>query len=363
MMMIIITLAIMCIVGSAALLIRENIPPNVEFDKINKSSIAGNRTQGNYLLLSKNNGIATFPFVWADGLYLYSIDENKNYLLRTSLIPLMSFDNFYTLQNSRAYYTKGMANPGYKIFMHDFHSLARDKVVLKSVNSYAVTDKHLYFSYMDWGVGDNGEDYGEILKKDMSSGDEWILEKGNISSYLSADDEYLYYYNIDKKTIFQLSLDSEQITEYNNIENEPVWIGTGSKNNIIIVNVLSEVIDYNTKTFHQQVVTKIDEKYSENHHLKNDFLYCDSYGTELCRVNLLDGTQDILISLGSVDEVTSLVERVRKDGRYYDMVSNYCKDYIAIEASYSFENKIFDRWVRKLLIFDYDGNFVRSKKL
>ena len=349
-----------CLIGTIVLFIREHLPKSMDFDEINTVANKGNAAQGDYLLLSRYNGIKTFPLVlgWGDGLYLYSIKKDAFYLIKTCKIPFQFFDGIYTIQNNHIYYTRGMANPGQEIYMKDIRSWEGEKVIAEAVEPYVATAKDFYYLKIDWV-----KDHGKIFKKEIDSGKEQLVGEGHIE-FMTADEENLYYYDIDQKIVFQMSIDTKIVTKYQEILSSPVWIEAALDNKLIIVNELNQVIELDKRSHKQRVITKLHVEESDfiEYKLANHYLYYNNEQDQFYRVNMSNGTQEKIIDLPSIDKMNQY-RNAQEEDRYFDMKVHYCLDYIAIEVEGSDDSGLFPTSFKKLLIFDYDGKLVREKKM
>lgn len=341
------------LLGVTALYIREYWPKNIKFKEVNAVGVERNIAQGNHVLVSRYNGLKTFPVLWGHGLYLYSIDENKFHLLKDSKIPFKTFDGSEAIQGDRVFYTMGFASPGDDVYMKDMRRPLSDKVIFSGAMNYAVTDENIYYVKVDY----SDKVTGTIYEKNIRSGEERVLAEGSIS-YMIADDENIYYYNEHdemNKSLFQVSMRDHKVTEYPDVamEEGSSWAGKGETGHIIVITKRGEILDLNEQTGERTKVGKINGEleYYAICKYKNRNLYYATENHKVYKINFTDGKTTPVISLSSINEMKKYMEGDEGLSKY----TYYCTDYIVIEAT-SGSNEY-------LLIFDYEGNLKRNVRL
>lgn len=348
--------ALLCVIGTSVLFIREYAPKHIEYGQVNQVSMGGNYAQGNYVLVSKSNGIKEFPIIWGDGLYLYDIEKERFYLVKDCKVPLATFDrgSSATVQGDKIYYTTGMENPGQDVYMRDISHASKEKVVMQYATHYAVTADHIYYP-TEYGTGVSGE----IIEKNFKSGEPLVIEKG-VFNYMMADEGGLYVYDENKNMVIKISLETKEKTYFKDIHATPEWIGSGKGDHVILIDESGKILDLNGKTGDKRVAGKVNGRYCSMTNCKyiDPYLFYYNEADELHRMDLTNGTQKKILDLASLDGIGK-----HSEGTSIGSEINFCTDYIAIETCYETGLEDFPKENRSLLIFDYHGNLILENEL
>ncbi|MDD4371232.1 MAG: hypothetical protein PHD56_09195 [Anaerostipes sp.] len=113
------------------------------------------------------------------------------------------------------------------------------------------------------------------------------------------------------------------------------------------------LIKYNKKKKQKMTITKMIGMQNGNVILKKDKLYYMNMKGNMYQVNLSNGRQKKIISIGEIEKI-----KIDNEGTRTDMTVNYSKDYIIIDTYLNFGQKNI---TRKLLIFNYKGEKQEKK--
>ena len=196
----------------------------------------------------------------------------------------------------------------------------------------------------------------EMVMKGERDAYEFLRVKGNT----------LYAFNEEKSELITKNLDTGEEEKYAFNKNDtPGCIERSDEDHFIVIGVVSrDITEYDEKTKRARVMANVfSDSNAENIEIdtcgiKEGYLYCNNEDGDIIRVNCKTGEKKTLINLEDWMEKGF-------DPKSIEQCSvSYMTDYIAVDLRYVSEGLIWkEKEKKKLLIFDYDGNYVRTKNL
>ena len=320
---------------------------------------------GNRVAVRKSNGLSTFPFVFGERLYLYDIDKDKKALLAYTFLPFTEIGDHTVLTTDAVIYNK----PYWDTVFGDYYLLANNKKkeldVYDLYYGYSVSNNCIYYEKIDTGSQEY-EEYGPDLCSDiyvmnLENDNEKKFLEGNIG-YFRIIEGKMYCYDLKKEKILIVDLESGNTEEFPYHCVCVEYIIRSEQDKMYILDCVAEgddfidrIVEYNMETseivWEQQVVPK---SFNEKIHLNDGELYFLTEDNCICKVSASEKEQVVVIDLNK--EVDGL-EKADLQGNENISVS-YCEDYIAVDIYYYFDEDIKEN--QELLIFDYEGNFIRK---
>lgn len=340
--------------------IRKEIQPvDMHYEKTANVADSGKRYQGNSFLYIKKNGLLTFPHIFGKSLYLYSIDEKKEYLIDRTHVPWRSLDSEMLLNNDNVFY--GETEP-----------INGDVTTEKRINlQNRKVYKHEYEKGFEFCFYKNSiisiDRKHNVCAVDLKSGEKKILLKDpgyeSEEMFLISDTVYIYDQRYDslKCEISGVNVETGEVLKINDD-----YYGIGAMTGIDDKRVLIEMyhvnkwklIEYNLENDTVRNIFFDDDMQSDKHGLN-----CKNMEFKDKKVYLVDLDGDIL----RIDYITGEKENIINASDYiqtywaYDYYVSFCDDYIVVDARYSHKGPgsiIFEK--HDVFIFDYAGNLIRQ---
>jgi len=343
------------------LVYQEKASKSIDIKDMNPEANAYYRQQDNYIIYTSGNGVRTAPLIFGERLYLYSIDEDKSYLLQNTKGIFGAYMSDYAIEGERVYYQMGVPTGGGSVYYQylDINSGSSSKEKFHSECSYAAKGDHFY------GIEDNN-----IYTISLKSGKKETLIQGNQDEYenIVIKNNVLYAYNQEKNYFVSKALDTGEEDQYPFDSNDfPNGIELIDENHLVIVGAISgDLIEYDLKQKKQKTLVNLTERSPDDRpyeaytcKFRDGYIYCNDDDINILAVNYKTGEKSKLINIA--DYLSSSF----KDYNVDEAVVSYCTDYIAVDILYYTEGLFEDqeRQHKYLLIFDYDGRLVKKKKL
>ena len=343
--------------------IRKEIQPvDMHYEKNSNVAPSGKRYQGNSFLYIKKNGFLTFPHIFGESLYLYSIDEKKEYLIDRIHVPWRSFDSEMLLNNDNVFC--GEAEP------IDGAVMTEKRINLQNRKVY----KHEYEKGFEFCLYKNSiisiDRESNVCAVDLESGEKKILLKNpgydSEELFLVSDTAYIYDQRYDslKCEISGVNVETGEVSKINDdYYGISAMAGIDDKRVLILMYHLNKwkLIEYNLENETVRNIFFADDTQSD----KYEF-YCKNMNFKDKKVYLVDMNGDIL----RIDYITGEKENIISASNYiqtdwaYDYYVSFCDDYIAVDARYEYkgpgsvEGIEFEK--HDVFIFDYAGNLIRQ---
>lgn len=333
---------------------------NIVFNHVNDEANAEHHQQDNYVLYTTGNGLKTAPLLFGERLYLYSIEEDKSFLLQNAKGPFAAYRPDYSMEGNRVYYQmdlpKGGGTGDYQYL--DIASGEISKRKLHSKWSYAAGKNDFY------AIRDDG-----IYSTDWKTGEQEKLIEGNEDDYeyITIKNRTLYAYNLNENCLVSKELETGREERYPfDADDVPHCIEYFDTNHLMMIGGVSgNLIKYDLKQKKQETLVNLVKRrppegasYNvETCKLRDGYLYCNDEKMNILKVNVRDGKKSRLIRINDYLEGSVETREIN------NAAVGYCTDYITIEISYEIENFIRIKERKQLLIFTYEGNLVKSKRL
>jgi len=346
------------IVNAIYLLVKESIHNDLQFDDNKVSATGGNKSDNNFVLYTVDNGLKTAPFIFGERLYIYSVNDDKSYLLQNSKKFGSSYSRSMSLMRDCVYY-----------------KFDEDSVFnVLNINNKENTDTGLHFQldeeyensyvvYKDniiYLKNNKNQALFDICMFDLANKRTSILKRnvGYINK-LYVSNNNLYFYKTDKKSkkgiskFYRINLDSKVTKSFSLSDNViPEYFYEIDNNKLLILNRFSKnIIEYDCNTFNYRDVSSnnsIDCKYIENAlSKKGDFIYYINSDMYITRLNYNTGYEKKVFNINSIFDY-----KVKKD-EYFDVSIEFSTDYIFIDLTLFSDDSY-------ILIIDYDGNIIKK---
>lgn len=340
-------LLLLLIINAIYLLIAEHTTKVLPIEFENPISNANEQSQDNYVVYTESNGVMTAPFVFGGRLYVYSIDEDKDYLISNLKLPFQEWGGSICFKGDQILVSGGFNLGGETPSKQWIVTLDGNKreILDSSMYNMALGNDEVFF--IDYrGITIYRANLKTELKEKIIESDEQSFEKFIIfDDNLIAEDVNLneiIIKNLTSKKKITFGLDKTYVTS----------MTRSAKNKFIaICGKKGEVIEYDLAKKTQKKLAVINSRakgnpsnISENCMVSNRTLYCNDYEYNIVKVNLDTGKINKLIDVSRIGDVEL-------------MTVQYCKDYIAVET-YCGEN-----FKKKLQVFDYEGKLIKTKKI
>ena len=316
----------------------------------------GYHFQGNNLLVRKQNGLLTFPFVFGDSLYVYNIDNDDWKLVEMNKLPFLNFGTAMSMQGNKIYYNKDLKGPGIEIYSKDINK-PKEFEVIDQAGQYAASSEIIYYlKNAEPTKKSKGIYVNNVYKKDLRTGQESLFIKGAIS-YLRADENYLYCYDDMEKSILEISIKTEKIKRYHSF-NKPEWIGELNTENLLWADC-ENIVKYNKVSNNSILIKKAVNKINvQNAIYRDGYFYYYLQDMDFYKLNINNGKETKIMSLTEDKKLSKYI----REGSVFETVS-YCSDFIGIELLYSIPKEFVEIQHKRLLIFDDDGKKIKDFKL
>lgn len=334
----------------------ENRSYQLNYKKIVQDVNIPYKTQGNYFLYLEENGIKSFPFIFGESLYLYSADNDKNYLVDRTKLPLSGYTECMSMQGNKIFYQKldFLGDGDSVINCIDISNRNSDSAEIFFSNNYVYTKGKFYYA-----------DYFGIIEVDCDTNEEKLLYKLKQEySYedIRIKDDMIYAYNYHTDCIDAISTITGDAESYRlNKVHEISSFDFGNDDNLFITDSENkELIEYDLKTGGEKVVAKISLpkeplRYGRYIHEKAGYIYCPNDNYNLLKINCKTHATNSFINILDFMPYTFIGDE--EDIHDYNVF--YSDDYMAIQISYdgkSFFN--IEHYYITTMIFDYEGNFI-----
>lgn len=296
---------------------------------------------GNNIVIAKNNGILTFPFVLGQRLYLYDLKKDQFKLVAFNLNPLEFYSGNYCYYSNKVLYRIGCMDQGIEIFQNQFQNPWHKKKILSWCGVYTIyKDKILFMRDEEWSCQKNS-----IYIKDLKSGkSEKVFIKGTFSRFLRGKQEHLLTYDEKAGRIVEINMKNRKITYLLKIK-EPIW--AGEVGNTGIVFKYNKIIKFDKRSLVQEEICKVKGHVEiEDIRIKNkNLFYINDIGKLYC-VNIESGVRKLITEIP-----------YKKFTENSNFTIHYAKDFIAVHVFY--KKGLFRK--EKIMIYDYDGKLVKVK--
>lgn len=318
-------------------------------------------SESNYIIYIEKNGIRNAPLIFGYSIYLYSIKDDKKYLIANSKKPLIGYVDNMSFSGEHVFYQK-------TDFKGD-NSGKMEKVELSSGNKERFEIDNDYYYIVSDNICFWTENSG-IYRYDLETGAKELFLKSELSyEELTIKDDCIYALNENTGNLDVISLKNKEVRSYPlNRGSIPGCINIIDENTLILTGLWSgSLLEYNTKNHKIREIASIVKKdYAEKNGwrceslgIRNEYIYCNDEKYDIVKLNRKTG------EIKKIVDISEFMTDGFDEEAYVDFyVASYCKNYIAIQILYTMHN-VFNIEVQKkdLLIFDYEGNLIKQKKL
>ena len=281
---------------------------------------------GNSVLVHKENGLSSFPFLFGNRLYLYDIEKDTFQYIAGTWYPYTSIGWRLITADNKVYYTVPRwtdSEDSGNMYSIDLKTKKTNEVpedvdYFSHPESAVYKDKIYYKKeYIEEDKKYRTEDYGSIFVTDLKTSKEEIFKTGEIDFFrVIGEDMYCYDRKTKKLSITNLASGKEEI-----------------------------------KTPSKKEYGMLAYNYTE----RKGRLYYDDDEYHVKQIDIETNKEKIIIDL--------LDEEPFKSGKEYFLIPSisYCDDYIAVENYYYSDEEIGEHW--NLFIYDYNGKLLKKKQL
>lgn len=344
------------VLNGTRLLIEEHRLKDIPMGNIGTESNLGNHAQGNYVIYTTSNGVWSMPFIFGSRIYLYDIENDKDYLIQNQkgIFQEWGTKMCFLGQDILAEGGRAMGNPPSEVKLLSLNGQTQSFDEIGTWNM-ALTEDSVFLS---------GDTYGSIYEVNRKTGAKHkVLESGeNELAYFWVYNNRLFAiqevfdesdYDTSEVNLIIKSLSNGKQEKHVLEEIYPSQIFTLDDEKLLFIGIDKEqtwkVVTYNCLSREYEeaaILAENDEEHSYtdwNGFVDGDVLYCNDRKNNLVKIDLESGSQEILIDS---KEIGSGIR---------ECVVSYCSDYIVMEVWY--------KHAKKLLVFDYEGNLIRKKIL
>ncbi|MGF6377084.1 hypothetical protein M2140_002166 [Clostridiales Family XIII bacterium PM5-7] len=335
------------IINGTILLISEHSNKNMPINAENSMGNPNELNQDNCVIYSESNGLMTAPFIFGSRLYVYSIDEDKDYLVSNLKRPFHDWGRNFCFKGNRIVASGGF-DTGDGAATEWLITLDGEKRELQ-LDTYhcQVLGNDDIFAIDHFGKTISRIDLTTEEREMLVTRSDYSFEQINIiNNHLIAEDN-----NCNELIVIDLLSKEENTFK---LDNTSVTAVTefGENKFIAICSQPGDILEFDLQKNTMKKIAVIDSKekgkganFSENCKVIEHTLYCNDFEYNIIKINLRTGEISNLIDVSLVGE------------DIVTMRAYYCTDYIAIE-SYLGEN-----YKKQLQIFDYEGKLLKTKKI
>lgn len=318
-------------------------------------------SEGDYIIYMEKNGIRNAPLIFGHSIYLYSIKDDKKYLIANSKKPLIGYVDNMSFSGEYVFYQKTdfTGDNSGKTERVELRSGSKDRFEIDNDYYYIVSDNVCFWT----------ENSG-IYRYDLETGMKELFLKSELSyEKLAIKDDFIYALNETTKSLDVISLKNKEIRSYPlNRGGIPGCIKIIDEDTLILTGIWSgSLLEYNMKNHKIREIAPIAKKdYAEENgwrceslEIRNEYIYCNDEKYDIVKLNGKTG------EIKKIIDISEFMPDGFDEEAYVDFyTASYCENYIAIQILYTMHN-MFNIEVQKkdLLIFDYEGNLIKQKKL
>lgn len=349
------------------------------FDTSNIKKLSGNYLKsgeynmGNCVLVHKENGISTFPFVFGNRLYLYDIERRKYKLVANTWLPFTEIGTLITSADNKVYYNlliwEGSSIDG-DVYGKDLKTGETKKVPESAYAMYygsSIYDGKIY--YWKEGIGEEFreyEDYGIVFAADLDSGEEEVFMDGEVQYFkilgnvmycCNRQDGKLHAVNLDTGERKSYEFDGREVASLIPGEDKEVLLDVYSAVNPDDEDLFEDSFEFVRLNTEEGTETLEGSKLGEwIAHYRDGMAYTED---EFCVYKYCPETWEKEMIIDVLKEMPILKEEEYKSNVWNEI--SFCDDYITIEIYYYSDQGEKDH--SELLVYDYNGGLVCREKL
>ncbi len=198
-------------------------------------------SEGDYIIYIEKNGIRNAPLIFGHSIYLYSIKDDKKYLIANSKKPLIGYVDNMSFSGEYVFYQK-------TDFTGD-NSGKTERVELSSGSKDRFEIDNDYYYIVSGNVCFWTENSG-IYRYDLETGVKELFLKSELSyEKLAIKDDFIYALNETTKSLDVISLKNKEIRSYPlNRGSIPGCIKIIDEDTLILTGIWSgSLLEYNMK--------------------------------------------------------------------------------------------------------------------
>lgn len=346
-----------------AMLTIYNIWPwrNTQHIEFEKSNVVAKTAQDNYFLISENNDLLDFPFIFGGKLYLLSIPDGEKYEIAEHRGFLEGIGDACILGNKVFWFETWDQSRSSVMHCTDLGEAAEVSLPEFLYEDYYVfTDQKLYYTRMD--ETNEGEEY-HLIERDLSIGEERILVESG--KFVALNNEKVYTYNCSTRKLIEYNLETDTMKHFDlNLgkEDDITAIEFIDKDTCFIQTAQSGIIQVSLKSNEIKLIAKNGEMYGGGYfnsssfisslHLKNEKLYFFDQQGLIYEYSIETESVKCIVDSYNMD-----VLNVSKDMmELQDVEVHWGEDYILVKTIW--KNSYQDKWYAGLTAYDYNGNVV-----
>lgn len=340
-------------------------PIDIPLENANVSATQKNFTQENTFVICKDNTLKNFPIFWGGRVELYSIPENKSYIITDNKKLWQTVSDPVSICGEYIYYEEsGELTEGDGLCRVNIFNGEKEKIGIYYEN-YVIDEKKDIMYYNSYLSEENEYDtVANIFCMDLKNGKkEKILsfpvenDGGNYFDVFDLMQGDLIFHQPGKQEIILYDPDENKTEKITLLQkNEEVWdVACKDEDTMIIFSEKSGLFSYDRNADKREVFLSASEINMDQ--LKN--IRYSQIGYKDGKVIYYDG-EAVLYSYDiEADQTEKLFDvKSEKKADMYPIEVSYCTDYIVIKAEYSAGNG-YEEWI---YIVDYEGNLYEKMK-
>lgn len=301
------------------------------FDTSNLKKLSGNYLKsgeynmGNCVLVHKENGISTFPFVFGNRLYLYDIERKKYKLVADTWLPFTEIGTLIKSADNKVYYNLLIwegSSIGGDVYGTDLKTGETKKVPELAADTMyrgcSVYKGKIY--YRKEGIGEEFreyEDYGIVFAADPDSGEEEVFMDGEVQ-YFKILGNAMYCYNRQDGKMHAVNLDTGERKSYEFDGREVASLIPGEDKEVLL--------DVYSAVNPDDEGSKLGEWIA---HYRDGMAYTED---EFCVYKYCPETWEKETIIDVLKEMPFLKEEEYRSNVWNEI--SFCDDYITIEVYY-----------------------------
>lgn len=333
----------------------------IKYQQENRKIGMYSASQGNYLSLSRENGIRQFPFVCGGRVSLLSLPDAKIYpvadtkrFLEGFASPAVKGDYVYFFQSWDS------AKTG-TLLCKNIRKNSGSQKVAEHVNNYVLQGDELFYI--------NGRDNALYCKNLKTNQETRLLSMDDAlqNFQLEAEGDMLYVFGDEERILYALNLKNgkaEKSLFFKPKGKEILRIQPLSDKSILAATKQFGILEYNWKSQTARTLVSpgdLGQVFKQNGQrydfcTKEEFVYYYDRNFVLHQYNRQTKQTERLIDWSGTD----IISKWMKEPSRVSAAFCYCADYIAADITY--ENKL-GGYSRAIAAFDYDGKLVVEKKI
>lgn len=320
-----------------------------------------NRSNGNYIIRGRNNGISDFPYILGYQADLISIPDGQEYFISRSqnsnsnLGPTIS-------GNTILYASKAILLP-------EKRKIDFSKFDLEFYGSiYEICDifhdRYICFGKGKKEVEGEPDTYEKLYVLDITTNQKKAFYTGNVD-VTSTDGCYLYYHDLDNGTIYRKNIIADEPSQVvASMKKKEEIVEMAVKKDILVLlyfgdkngNRCDEIVAYNMKTKEDKLIanngasaTDVNWAPVSMHIKNNDLFYLDDL-SNVYKVNLR-GRRNSKRIISMKKDVNLRKQNILLEKSV--METFWCEDYVVIETNALGPKSMMS-------VYDYTGEYIRS---